>query len=470
MSLDKVLEIEVDEEWLTRPTGDPFADIGGFVIEVLKEKFPDKNIVWLIEFITDIYVKDWKAGLHSFFLNSTITQPAFDNKRKKTETVLYFQSILENKEKCLNGNCRISGRQTQLFSAGRHNSIMSGSGTFINFHHSFEDGIYVSKEILIRFFFVPYGVLYLSDKLALIYSSSNKITKFFAEQNLNRNIENKSTNISDGVIKSEFHNPANSLFEFANNCIMNLPKEENVSLSMYHFTNFGAKPEINLYSFPANLFTFYKNCLHPSIKEDWQPFIRSHYSNSKFKNSYYNEDSDKIVFENKQEKLSVDYKEYKTWTNTIYNKLLNNESIIKNILRWSVKHKFDFRITSYYQIYLRNMDKKTIQKIEEISEFIIKDSDEDQIKRSITRLNSLKKSYELRAYLLFLVKANFNEGNSKPLITLNEYIEYLFPDGANWSEIRDLLLISIYEKLHAQNIKLEIESIDLENEEEVKEQ
>lgn len=468
MSLDTVLKIGIEEAWLIKTTGDPFADVGGYVIEILQEKFPEKDILGLIEFITDIYIKDWKAGLHSFFLNSTITQPAFESKRKKTETLYYFKSIIENTEKYLIGNCRISGRQTLLFSAGRHNSIMSGSGTFVNFHHSFEEGIYVSKEILIRFFFVPYGVLYLSDKLALIYSNSKNITKYFVKQNLNRNIENKSSNISDGVIKSEFHNPANSLFEFANDCIMNSKvhsEEENISLSMYHFTNFGAKPEIYLYTFPANLFTFYKNCLNPLFKKDWQTFIRSNYSNSKFKNSYYNENSDKIIFETKKENLSVGYEEFKTWTNKIYNKLLNNESIIKNILRWSVKHKFDFRITSYYQIYLRNMDKKTIQKIEEISLFIIKDSEKDMIKKSITRLNSLKKSYELRAYLLLLIKNNFNEGNKKSLVTLNEYVEFLFPDGVNWSEIRDLLLISIYEKLHEKNIQLEIELPEIENEE-----
>lgn len=34
----------INYEWLTRPTGDPFADAGGFAIEYLSEKFPEMDI------------------------------------------------------------------------------------------------------------------------------------------------------------------------------------------------------------------------------------------------------------------------------------------------------------------------------------------------------------------------------------------------------------------------------------------
>lgn len=456
----------IDLDWLTRPTGDPFTDVGGYVIQILQEKFPDKDIWWIIEFITEIYVKDWNGGLHSFFLNSTITQPAFDKPRKIKETISYFNSLLEKKEKFITGVCRLTGNETELFPAGRSNSIMSGSGTFINFHHSFEDGIYISKEMIIRYFFIPFGVQYLSDKLSIIHSNSQEITKLFVSENVKLNLANKSMNSSEGILKSEFHNPANSIFEFANQCINKTSDIENISLSMYHFTNFGAKPDIDLYTFPSNLYTFYKNCLNPSIKEDWLNFIRSHYTNSKLKNITYNQKNQSIQCENKNKQELVNYDTYKSWNNIIYNKLLYNESILKNILKWSEKNKFDFRITTYYQVYLRNMNRKTIQKIEEISDFIIQKKDKDQIKKSITRLNSLRKSYELRSYLLSLIKENFNNGNEKPLITLQEYVEYLFPDGTIWSEIRDLLIISIYQKLHENGIKLEIELPELENEEE----
>ena len=37
----------IDYEWLTRPTGDPFADAGGFAIEYLSDKEQTKTrIEW----------------------------------------------------------------------------------------------------------------------------------------------------------------------------------------------------------------------------------------------------------------------------------------------------------------------------------------------------------------------------------------------------------------------------------------
>ena len=47
----------IDYDWLTRPTGDPFADVGGYVIKYLFEKYPEKDILGLIKYVSDIYVK-----------------------------------------------------------------------------------------------------------------------------------------------------------------------------------------------------------------------------------------------------------------------------------------------------------------------------------------------------------------------------------------------------------------------------
>lgn len=54
----------IDYKWLTKPTGDPFADTGGYVIQYLWEHvYPDKDIDELIEFVTKIYVNDWGGKL-----------------------------------------------------------------------------------------------------------------------------------------------------------------------------------------------------------------------------------------------------------------------------------------------------------------------------------------------------------------------------------------------------------------------
>nr|HRC95054.1 hypothetical protein [Tenuifilaceae bacterium] len=106
---------KIDYEWLTRPTGDPFADVGGFAIEYLSEKFPEKDIMELIDYITKIYVEKWNGKLNAFFLNSKITQPAFQGSRKTEETLKYFKDLINETELFEVGYCRITGRETKLF-------------------------------------------------------------------------------------------------------------------------------------------------------------------------------------------------------------------------------------------------------------------------------------------------------------------------------------------------------------------
>lgn len=106
------------------------------------------------------------------------------------------------------------------------------------------------------------------------------------------------------------------------------------------------------------------------------------------------------------------------------------------------------------------MDKRTLAKIKELADFIIADSSDDEITKSISNINKQKSSNELRRYLLKLVM-DYNRkhsDNPKPLITVEDYADYLFPDGTYWNEVRDLLLIAIYQKLHELNKKVEVET------------
>lgn len=111
------------------------------------------------------------------------------------------------------------------------------------------------------------------------------------------------------------------------------------------------------------------------------------------------------------------------------------------------------------------MDKRSLVKIKEMAVFIVKDRSDDEIKKAMTRLNGAKNSNDLRFFLLKLLNKNYEEGNKEPLFSLDEYVEYLFPDGAYWKEIRDLLLIAVFEKLHEVNKLLELDLPDNNSEE-----
>ena len=86
----------LDYHWLTKTTGDPFVDAGGYALEEFSKHFPDLDILQLIKKASEIYVNSWGAKINTFFLNSPITQPKFKGK-EITETETYFQHILSNK-------------------------------------------------------------------------------------------------------------------------------------------------------------------------------------------------------------------------------------------------------------------------------------------------------------------------------------------------------------------------------------
>jgi len=460
----------IDYEWLTRPTGDPFADTGGYVIQYLWSipTCENMDIDELIEFVTKIYVNDWEGNLNTFFLNSKITQPAFKGIRKIDETIKYFDAIIKEAENSESGYCRITGRYVQLFNAGRDNTIMSGSGTFINFHHYFEGGLKLSKEAIIRMHFVPLGSLLLSGKIALLKSNDEALSYFFVECNIKDNLASIRNGLKEGVVKSEFKNPANALFDFVLKVINQIPTyktlEGKASLSLYHFTNFGASPEIEIFQLPATVFLFYSQCHKINYKQDWQNFVRSHYSNSKSKEAVYDNEDETFKLDTKGETKSINYDEYKTWTNRLYNKLLSGQSIVPEFYRWSKKgNKLHFDIIRIYQQNIRNMKKETIDKLLELADFIINDRSEDEIKKLISRLNGASKAYELRRFLLNLTAENYNKDNKKPLITVKDYTDYLFSDAGNTGELRDVLLIAIYQKMHELNLKVELPEDTFEN-------
>jgi CRISPR-associated protein Cst1 len=111
------------------------------------------------------------------------------------------------------------------------------------------------------------------------------------------------------------------------------------------------------------------------------------------------------------------------------------------------------------------MKQETIKKIKEMTDFIF-DSNKDNIhgiEKAIKKLNGVKNGYLLRRFVIRDIVAKYYEKeqeSEKAIITVEEYAEYLFPDSSSWSEMRDVLLISIYQRLHEKNIKVDIEPLD----------
>ena len=444
--------------------GDPFTDVGAAVMQKLLAQHPDWQEKDALEFATDVYVQSWQSKLHAFFLNSGITNPA--NKGKEVERTLeYYEALLEDDIVREKGWCRVSGQYEALFPAGRENQVLAGSGTFLNFNHGLEQGLRLGRSALLRMYFAPLGCIEVGGNPALVHSSRPEITAFLAARNLGENLRPAAAELKPGLAKSSRGNAANALFGYVDvilddvqQAAGNLREGPAPALTLYNFTNFGAKPNVELHQLSAAVFDFYQQVMS-FYREPWTWFVRAHYRSSKFKGACARPNSTALLVPGKPNEAPtvVEPAAYQAWYNPIYNYLLAGRSLLEIIKKWCRHHRFPFDLTAYYCEKLLHMDRKTLELISHVARYVATETDDSAIKRTLTRLSTARTGSEVRLFLVGLQRRNYESDATEPLLRLEDYVRYLFPDGTSWREIRDLLLISLYEQLHENNRHVELE-------------
>lgn len=455
-------DYKINEDVLFCVTGEPFVDAGGFALKELATQFPDKDILELIEFATQIYVDRWDAKINTYFLNSKVTQPAFKGERKKIESMAYFKGLLDGTIPSEKGYCRITGQYTDLYKAGRDNTVLSGSGKFVNFHHTFAAGIMLSKEVLIRYYFLPLASESVQKKIAVISSNNVAVAELYARQCCARILSDVGKNHSLEILKSQCCSVSTAIFRFLDDVYtMYKDEDRSDSITLYHFTNFKDSPNVQIYTLPSQVFLFYRVCNNVLYKQEWNNFIAHYY---KYKEASFDAQSNNYVMSNKKsETVVIEEKEYKYWENIIYDNLLFGNSILKLVLQYSKRSIFNLDLLKIYLINIRNMNKKTVEKIYQIADFIIQAYDESDMKSIIRTLDGVKNPYSLRRFILKkVIEKNYLQGNEM-LVSVDDYVNYLFPDTSSWMETRDVLLIAIYQKLHEKHVDVEIENEDEDN-------
>jgi CRISPR-associated protein Cst1 len=296
--------------------------------------------------------------------------------------------------------------------------------------------------------------------LTILQSITPYGKEFWKLKTVKTNLEKISRETSQGILKSDYKNPENALIRLASELINHF-KDTDVdeSLTMYHFTNFAASVECNIYTVPNPVFKFLSRVLK-SVSKQWHDFIMRHYHISKSKWNDVNETweiKDKVVTED----------DYRNCRNEIFNKLLSGKSILSNMTDFYKKqinktHETDSRMAIYYAKEVIKMTTEQINLIKSIGNkiFELMKADND-FKKYLIKLEGSSKAYQLRSSLINIIKKNYTVGNKETIVTLDEWVTYLFPDGQYWGEVRDLLLIFLYEKMHENNMQIDIEDGNL---------
>jgi len=438
-----------------RFTGDPLVDVGGLVMNTL----PEKSIEEKIRFVTDVYVDRWKGKINTVFLHSKITtiHASKKPKRQREDSLKYYLGVLQNEEYISEGYCRVCAQRGFLFRARRDNYPLAGSGDFVNFHHFHEEGLLLCKDCLIKLYFVPMGVLQCGGSLMLLQIQNEYTAQLWQEDVIKENLAKIPKGSSEGILSSNFLKPHNALFNFAANLIkkfelLDIPSQQ---LRLFYFTNYAGKPNVDIHDLPSDVFSFLKRVLRPDLRSAWFYFVKRHYNFGKRRSVRFDKETEEWIEVKKKEAIRLDIQDYGgTNSNTIYEYLLSGRSILRLLCRLHKSEKFPVMISVIYLKEVRKMRQEQIDLIQKISDKIVAlCQKEGNFKKFITPIEGTRYAHQLRAAILRLVKIHYKDGEPEPFVRLKDYVEYLFPNGQSWYEVRDFLLISLYEKLHDLRIE-----------------
>jgi len=435
-------------------TGNPFVDAGiSALVRWCGKKKPQEltaaDVKKAVPEIADVFsTNEWSKNAYSIFPNGIFTNSSI-KKSKKREVWLELISgfVKDFKELGKSGSCIACGRRDALKKIkGEKRGFfksevpLTGSGKLLNYYSFGQLGADYCSVCAMAIQFSPLVYFRSGGKMILVHSSSQEAMRSWAKDPIKDVFKQKNLNDYSGCYTKNFTNPQNALFHIAKTLIQDKEdwKNEPVAIRIYHFTNYNQGPELNYYDLPARVFHFLNEVHHSEESKDWNNIVRKEYFIRKSKNK---EDSTTDT---------IPEEEYQNNNNAIYDGLLHNKWIIKYFYNFSKRKTYaKWALVQLYLKEVRQMDKQRIETLkrvaDEIAEFI---KNKDNLSR-LEKLESSERYNEFCNQLRFIVKERIQQQADKPLFSLDEYVEDLFPDGAmSWKETQDIILFRIYEVLH----------------------
>ena len=378
----------------------------------------------------------WKNWVSIFTTNHPLTHPA-----KKGNPIANFQEeilnhIANTENLSQNGDCIGCGRRDANTWLSRTGVPLTGSGALLNFFPTFAEGVGYCAACALAIQLSPLVFVASAGKFLMMHSNSWSAIRSWAricvddvrQQVIRREIS--------GCYNRGYANPRNGLFYMTGEMVRyeETRPDENITLQIYCFSNFGQSPELEIFHLPAPVFRFLRYAYQNEFRRGWQQIVLSGYQWVKW---------DKVESE----------EDYKNNRNLVYEFLLQDRSILGFFInRRARKARGNWELISLYLKEVRNMDESRLNAIKRVGDSIAESIRKSERDRRLRQLESAGNYAECRNVLRFVVRDRIQQGEEAPLFSIDDYIENLFPVSTDqttyWRETRDLLVFRIYEKLH----------------------
>lgn len=430
-----------------RQTEDPFVTAGIIAIEILCSKPFDtcssEDLTNAVNILIDWYLTPaWTKELYSIFPNSKYVNASLKDKKGVSITFLtnLIGGIISPSEKS-HTICQFCGKPSDDISYAKTEIPLAGSSLFSNFFPSFQDGIHVCPRCVLAIQFAPLLCYKAGGKPCLISSGNHTLLFEYGKEVINNlKLRYSSGEFKDkensGLFDENFKNPENALFnlayKFSSKYVIQGICSGSESIILYHLDNYNQNPRgISIYHLPSNIFSFVSSVMNsPQYKSAWFSLLSRHYF-------HQNRQNDTIPV-------------WKTSKNRIHSFLLENKSII-----WAFKDDqsrssiIPWNLVEDYCKKVRFMNQQRINDIKFCADQIAETIRLKNNKKRVQAIVSSKTREEFRNQIRLAMVDWQKLGKGDPMIEFDQFTRIMVPgDYREWTEVRDLIVVRLYEQLH----------------------
>lgn len=474
-------------------TGFVLPDVGILTITAMAEKTDPAAVTrddldWVADYLEKFYSqgvgKSLAAGIvfpNSGFVQSEFDKPQFAHKRRAwadfvlrghrgldLEPILAALGKKEYRAMVLRGvenapRCAFTGQPAYLRVSRDMLPMVNGRGV-MNFSPMGDAGLPVSDVILLAIHALPLGCVITQGALLAVESDDADLMFEFVKANLEENL--RFINLADQNGYEKFPNLSSYKTRLIDVLVSAFRRSEGKlkeddfrapSLNAYHFSNNGTSARITIHALPSSTVQFVWEAGKDEHGAVWQRIAARGRTEDKPESEELKQKAPKL-----------------TQRNLIYEDLFDLPENARAFLRMYFlrrplqKFKRDprgqyntlteadlisWKLTALFLKRIMNMEKSRIEQIRVLGDRLAAYIQERDDRRLLKDLYFERQYWRFRAALL---RAMYGYTGDEPLVTFDGYTEIFesFEEGqgaerADWNLARDLLLIRIFEQLHA---------------------
>lgn len=437
---------------LLKYTRHPFVDVGAAAITAYAgksrpEEVTRQDLDEAADFIERSYTKNpLRSFLTAIFPNSGYVNPTIGTEKLAAFMERYLYGY-KNEDGSIGTHCAYCGRLANVHVFRQHVPLLTGEGT-LNFFPAATPGLPTCGYCLLCIQAFPLGATKSAGRAMIIHSDSEEVIFRVVRNFLNDNLKHLQMQDVTKYPDQKFPRTifVDQLVKINEKYLAG--REQSPSVTLYHLTNYGTNPDVNILHLPSQIVDFLRIANSAKYAQTWRQIVRRAWQQV--------EDARAGVARNFLYEDLFDLPERAGRFIRVYFLRRGFERAFKDDPRreYALERDLDLINWDLTAMFLREvvgMERERIEAIKELGDRLSSYVSGTNDKRFFGDFYRSGRYGEFRGMLIKASNAEVRRGEP-PIIGFDEFIT-IFEDGEelpriDWRLARDLVLIRMIEQLH----------------------